>query len=1407
MEGGWKRFIKVNILFGGMQTMNSNFKKMVSLFLVCMLVIQPAIIPSVAKAAETPDIPVLLYHKIVENPSNEWTDTSIEKFEKTMKYLNDAGYNTLTAEQYVSIMKGNEEAPENPILLTFDDATPDFITNALPILENYNMNAVLFVISDWIDGDAGMSEEQLKSLVDKEHVSLQNHTQSHDPDLWGMDGSRVSEITREQAEQEISESNTYLKSITGEDPALMAYPYGSYNEVTKEVNEANGISYAFKVGYPDDGEYAVGRHYVKIDTTIEEIADWIGGPQPEVDSDPEDEPNDSEVIYNETFENGLGIATQAGNAQLQPASDVVFEGNDNGKTVHVTNRSNNYDGIDIPFTDVGMENGKTYTITVNGYVNEEVTVPDDAQALLQNVDSYNGLYLSADYVAGQAFTLTGQYTVDTSVDSALRIQSNDPGSEVPFHIGNILITGEGTTEEEEEEEEPNPDRPEAKEFTTIDFEDQALSGFEGRNGEETLTITDEANHTENGAYALKVEDRGDTWHGPSLRVEEYVDQGQEYNISAWVKLISPDSAELQLSTQVGEGDGASYNNIQGTTVSKEDGWVKLEGTYRYSSIGGEHLTIYVESSNSSDTFYIDDVSFEPTDSGVVEIEKDLQPIKDVYKDDFLIGNAVSAGEFEGKRLELLNMHHNLVTAENAMKPSYAYDENGEINFDAEDDLVQKALNEGLNIHGHVLVWHQQSNERLHSDEDGNPLEREEALANLRNHIKTTVEHFGDDVISWDVVNEAMNDNPPNPSDWKASLRQSGWYHAVGTDFIEESFKAAKEVIDENGWDIKLYYNDYNDDNQNKAEAIYQMVKEINEDYAAENNGELLIDGIGMQAHYNLNTNPENVRSSMEKFISLGVEVGVTELDITGGSNNEQTEEEANAQAYLYAQLFQLYKEHADHISRVTFWGLNDATSWRAEQSPLLFDKDLQAKPAYYAVVDPDTFIENYDPIEQEVNQGEASYGTPVIDGDIDEVWSEAAELPVNRYQTAWSGSTGTAKALWDEENLYVLVEVNDSSFDKSNENPWEQDSIEVFVDENNGKTPSYEDDDGQYRVNFDNETSFNPEAIAEGFESSTHQSGSSYTVELKIPFKTVTPEKDHTIGFDVQINDAVDGARQSAATWNDTSGVGYQDTTVFGELTLLASDQPEPTPEEPKDPETPKDPERPNTTDPVITKPTVKDKQATVKDDIVEQVKENGELIIDLSDEDGTVSILFSKDQVQQLKKQNAVITINKQDVSIQIAASNFTNGNEAVEITLQKMKDIEDALSAVYDFKIIQGNQEISQFDANVTLSFKVDTSNVTNPDHVKVFYWNPETEEWELVGGNYQDGVVTVETDHFSTFTVFEIENSEDETGDEEQPSAEQSQNQLPDTATNSYNYLLAGLVVLLTGLLFFIYYRRKA
>lgn len=546
------------------------------------------------------------------------------------------------------------------------------------------------------------------------------------------------------------------------------------------------------------------------------------------------------------------------------------------------------------------------------------------------------------------------------------------------------------------------------EEVTVGFEEETHLLIP-RGETESLTRTDLDAYT--GEFSLLTENRSEAWNGPSIRIENKVDLSKEYLFSVWVKFADKGLDDLQLSTQIGEGDNASYQIID-TQSASADEWVNLEGTYRYDGNGDGFISVYVESVNNQTVpFYIDDFTMTSSElESDVSIETELQPIKDVYADHFLIGNAVSMAELEGRRLDLLTHHHNLVTAENAMKPEYAYGADREFDFKDQQRLVDRIQEEGLKLHGHVLVWHQQSPEWLHTQE-GELLSRKEALQNMERHIEETILQYGDDVIAWEVVNEAMNDDPRDPEMWRTMLRRSEWYEAIGDDYLELAYMKAREVLDENGWeDVKLYYNDYNDDNQNKATAIYTMVKEINDSYAEDNPGELLIDGIGMQGHYNIGTSVDNVRRSIERFRELGVEIGITELDITASGTGELSEEQEIDQALIYAGLFKLYKEHSDIISRVTFWGLNDATSWRSERSPLLFDRDLKAKKAYEAVIDPEGFLAQYGETgEVDKQTAKAGYGTPDLSVTDDAVWTDAAELTVDRYQIAWKGASGIGR--------------------------------------------------------------------------------------------------------------------------------------------------------------------------------------------------------------------------------------------------------------------------------------------------------------------------------------------------------------------------------------------------------------
>ncbi len=1432
------------------------------------------------------EIPVVLYHKIVETPSNEWTDTSIEDFQKHMAYLDEHGYTTLTADQYVQILEGEVDAPENPILLTFDDATPDFITEVIPVLNEYSMNAVLFVVSDWIGGDYSMTEAQLQEVAELSNISIENHSKTHDKEMW-----EDVNMSKADAVAEITAANAYIHGITGKDPSLLAYPYGAYNANAIAAAEENGIKYAFKVGYPNgEGNYEMARYYVR-DTSLSQFAALIGGPEVPVDGTWE-----QVALYD--FEDDSTGWGPHGESTVS-MSDDAYEG---AQALLVSERTADWHGANLG----GLKSGSKHRITA--YVKLAAGEAASTIKVTENNDSYTTVVgataitdaewvkLESEYnaTASQIYFEVAEPTASFLIDSVKLEQyvasTHDPADPYRYDFDDESAQGWGVRGDgelsfvtDDVKSEPYalqhsgrtdtwngpsldvldimqiqdgtysikgfarlPDKtgeastvklsleykvagadtkwhtisqaevsdsdwfelsgeyvlPEDMEALTLyiessdvndvividDFEiklakapqiddlydyETGLQGWVARSGVETLQLTAEANQTEGGTQGLAVT-VPEQYNAALLDITGQMYKHHEYELSVWVKM-APGEEASRLRISIENDD--TYPNVSDTLTINDEEWVQLTGTFQLRNTPASLLT-YVEIADSygeDRTFYMDDFSIKYVGplEGPLPVQTDLAPIRDVYQDYFLIGNIVSARDFDGDRLTLLKHHHNVVTAENAMKPDYAYDADREFDLADENALVDQALAEGLPMHGHVLVWHQQMPTWLSTAEDGSPLAEEEALANLRTHITTVMESYGDKVISWDVVNEAMSDNPPNPTDWKASLRTSPWKSALGDDYVEQSFRIAREVLDAHPeWkDIKLYYNDYNDDNQNKAEAIYQMVKEINESYAEEHPGELLIDGIGMQAHYNLNTKPENVKSSLEKFTSLGVEVSVTELDITAGGNNEISEQEAIRQGYLYAQLFKLYKEHADthgNLARVTFWGLDDSTSWRSETPPLLFDSQLQAKPAYYAVIDPDKFLAENEPEEIEAKHATAVFGTPTIDGVIDGVWSKTPALPIDSYQLAWQGASGTAKVLWDAQNLYVLMQVNDAQLDKSSVNAHEQDSVEVFLDENNAKLFSYDEDDGQYRVNFDNETSFNPPSLADGFESATVVSGTNYVVEMKLPFKTITPSNNMQIGFDAQINDAKDGGRQSVATWNDTTGQGYQDPSVFGVLTL--SEKP---------------PRRggggggPGGAPGGVTVDADGNATAEVDEADFQEALDQAQgsrLKINIAgtEDAATVSVKLPLDSLQSAAESGIQrVEVDTGIAAVELPLSLFTGLSDASQVELNVSKvdpaDLPEEVrekvgdNPVFDFTLQAGEQVISEFAPNqkVRVSYPYELQEGEKPGRVVVYYIAEDGRLEVIKNGHYNPatGQVHFKTQHFSQYTALHVEASFDD------------------------------------------------
>ena len=182
----------------------------------------------------------------------------------------------------------------------------------------------------------------------------------------------------------------------------------------------------------------------------------------------------------------------------------------------------------------------------------------------------------------------------------------------------------------------------------------------------------------------------------------------------------------------------------------------------------------------------------------------------------------------------------------------------------------------------------------------------------------------------------------------------------------------------------------------------------------------------------------------------------------------------------------------------------------------------------------------------------ATKATVKIDGEADSEWDKAVAIPLTINLGA--KVTADAKVLWDDENLYVYATVKDPVLNKDGGEAYQQDSLEVFIDENNAKTESYDDDDKQYRINYENEHSFNgKKCLEENVQSAAKVTGDGYVIEAAFKWTDIKPKKGDRIGLEFQINDAdASGARIGTLSWNDETGMGWSKSSVYGTIELAA---------------------------------------------------------------------------------------------------------------------------------------------------------------------------------------------------------------------------------------------------------------
>lgn len=352
-------------------------------------------------------------------------------------------------------------------------------------------------------------------------------------------------------------------------------------------------------------------------------------------------------------------------------------------------------------------------------------------------------------------------------------------------------------------------------------------------------------------------------------------------------------------------------------------------------------------------------------------------LKSSYADMFRkVGVAVSISQLQDSTtLDFITKHFNSITMENEMKPDAllgsapalitvntakekgyiiptAYNETyvPEIHFNNVDTALSIAAANSLGVRFHTLIWHNQTPAWFFKIDynTGNDYVSIDVMdARIEYFVKNVVAYvhsgvYSSIVYAWDVVNEYLHNTDSGTNHWTQIYGEQGTYPS----FVKDAFRHASELLSYYNLrdSVRLFYNDYN---------TYLVTDDIINMLSYINSGIKYCDGVGMQSHLDVDwPSPNFVGEAVQRFMNAGLEIQLTEIDVT--INFRQDFYTLEDQADYYYELMSMLiskKEAGGNITGMTFWGLYDSVSWRASGQPLLFTGIDQPKPAYYSVID------------------------------------------------------------------------------------------------------------------------------------------------------------------------------------------------------------------------------------------------------------------------------------------------------------------------------------------------------------------------------------------------------------------------------------------------------------------------
>jgi endo-1,4-beta-xylanase len=660
---------------------------------------------------------------------------------------------------------------------------------------------------------------------------------------------------------------------------------------------------------------------------------------------------------------GVDGWTPFGSASLANSVPPIVDPNGDARSLLVSNRTAGYMGPSLNLLSINnVVAGATYQITA--YVllaapdssNPTATLSTKTTNCANTSGSYSNLATSAPLSSTAWTKVEGTLSFSNlpGPPSSLVLYIQSSSATDSFYIDDVTIGQLSPAP-------PSPSQQDNSGISTT-FEDGGLDGWTSRTGSSTLTNTTAAAHS--GTHSLLVTGRVANYDGPQINVSDKMYNGSVYNASVWVMLTPTDGSNhiLNMSLQATLDGNPSYPSMTaypGVTIPADGTWHQIS-VMRYNMSnnydpGAAYLYLQTVPASGNDlvSFYVDD--FQLTYVPPPTIQPNLASIFETLAPFFRVGAAVDLTDLSGPHAQLLTKHFDSITSGNDMKWGSVEATKGTYTYENADSEVGLAVCNEMHVRGHNLVWSTGEQTPSYAAGDGTNSAANQATvtANIQEHIQNEVQHFGTAVYAWDVVNEPIDPTQPD------CLYHGPFYQVLGKGYIDIALEAARQYAPSG---TELFINDYSTTDPDRLACLVRVVRDLRQ-------RGIPLDGVGHEMHNDINypsatAMVQAIDTIHENFRDLDQQI--TEMDVSVYNAGDNTSNYAPTvppmliaeQGWLYKQYFDALRRLRGKISALTFWGIADDDTWLDSfpidrlDAPLPFDTELQAKPAYWGIVDP-----------------------------------------------------------------------------------------------------------------------------------------------------------------------------------------------------------------------------------------------------------------------------------------------------------------------------------------------------------------------------------------------------------------------------------------------------------------------